>query len=110
MYSRRDVARLKEQFWTSFGIYMAPVLSATGEKINWINYKTGVKDIAFRMEAGSEKATVSIELSHRDDAIRQLFFEQFLQLKPLFEASLGEVWKWDFDATDATARNISVIS
>ena len=79
MYSKQEASRLRQEFWTIFGQYMRPVLSADAEKINWINYKTGQKDILFRMNAENEKAGIRIELVHRDSGIRELYFEQFLQ-------------------------------
>ena len=63
---------------------MSPVLLAEGEKVNWINYKTGEKNISFRMHAENKNAIIAIELNHKDKEIQQLYFEQFLQFKNLF--------------------------
>jgi hypothetical protein len=60
MYSKQEASLLTQQFWTSFGQYLVPVLSAEGEKINWINYKTGEKDIRFTMMTGNRTAKISI--------------------------------------------------
>lgn len=109
MYTKQEAARLRQEFWTAFGHYMAPVASAEGEKINWVNYRTGEKDIAFRMEADNKMATVAIVLTHKDPEIQQLFFEQFLQLKNIFLATVGENWDWQLHAFDAHSRMISMI-
>ena len=50
MYSKEESARLRQQFWISFGQYMKPVPSASGSTVNWTNYKTGVKNIFFKMD------------------------------------------------------------
>ena len=42
--------------------------------IDIYNYKTGEKDIAFRMHADNRKADIAIELTHSDPEIRQIFF------------------------------------
>lgn len=81
MFSKQEASQLRKDFWTTFGQYMKPVPSADGEKVNWVNYKTGEKDILFRMEAGNKKATISIDLVHSDIDIQQLYYEQFVQLK-----------------------------
>jgi hypothetical protein len=94
MYSKQEAAKLKEEFWTAFGQYMAPILSAEGEKINWINYKTGEKHIQFRMQSDNKKASIGIELSHIDPDIQQLYFEQFVQLKKIFQSIVEEEWLW----------------
>jgi hypothetical protein len=41
MYTKQEISKQKQAFWTAFGKYMKPVLSADGEEISWLNYKTG---------------------------------------------------------------------
>ena len=94
MYSKQETSQLRHEFWTAFGQYMSPVLSSEGEKINWMNYKTGEKDIYFRMNADNKKASIAIELTHKDEDIQALYFEQFDQLKKLLHNSLQEEWTW----------------
>ena len=86
MYSKHEAAQLKREFWTAFGQYMTPIMSAKGEKVSWVNYKTGEKNIAFRLDADNKKARVAIELSHSDPGIQQLYYEQFQQLKKHFRS------------------------
>lgn len=88
---------------------MAPVLSAEGEKVNWVNYKTGEKDIYFRMQADNKTASIAIELTHKDAGIQQLYFEQFAELKKLLEESLGEAWLWQLHTTDLHGKLLSRI-
>lgn len=88
---------------------MAPVLSAEGEKINWINYKTGEKDIFFKMHADNKKASIGIELHHRDAGVQQLYFEQFVELRQILENSLEEEWTWQLHTHDANGKLASKI-
>ena len=96
MYSRAEATQLRQAFWTAFGQYMAPVLSAEGEKVNWPNYKTGIKHVYFRMRADTRTASIGIELTHPDAGIRELFFEQFVHgivaadTPDLFDPGLGD--------------------
>jgi len=110
MYTKQEAAQLKKEFWTAFGQYMTPVLSAEGEKISWVNYKTGQKNIAFKMEADNKKATVAIELSHADTGIQQLYYEQFLQLKNIFESTVEGEWNWHLHTNDEYGKVVSRIS
>jgi hypothetical protein len=110
MYSKQEAAALKQQFWTTFGRYMAPVLSAEGEIVNWINFKTGEKDIYIRMRADNKKAAISIELTHKDPGVQQLYFEQFVQLKNLFTEIVGSAWEWQLHTADENGRIISGIT
>jgi Domain of unknown function (DUF4268) len=107
MYSKTEVTQLRQAFWTTFGHYMAPVPSAEGVPTNWINYKTGLKHVFFRLHADARHATIGIELTHPDASIRELFFEQLRELKPLLQEAVGEPWRWEADTTDANGQPIS---
>ncbi len=98
MFTREEASHLRQEFWTSFGQYMNPVLSTDGMKINWINYRTTMKDIHFRMDNNSKTATVSIALEHNDPEIRELHFQQFEEFKTLLHATLQEEWGWQLHA------------
>jgi hypothetical protein len=95
MYSKQELSRLKQEFWTRFGQYMKPVPGAADEKLNWSNYKTGVPHIFFRMQAEREEAYIGIELTHPDQQVRIEQFEQFKNLKPLLQEATGEAWTWE---------------
>lgn len=109
MYSKQEVSLINQQFWTSFGLYLAPVLSAEGEKINWVNYKTGQKGIRFIMMADFQLTKISITLSHKEMVEQQECFEKFLQLKKIFHQTVGEVWQWKLHTTDDFGKTISEI-
>ncbi|MBL7682767.1 MAG: DUF4268 domain-containing protein [Flavipsychrobacter sp.] len=109
MYSRQEAAKLKETFWTTFGRYMQPVLPADGERVNWVNYKTGIQGIAFKMDADTQHAGISIVLSHPDATMRQQHYTQLQQLKTLLHNELNEVWTWQQDVQDAYGKTYSRI-
>lgn len=109
MYSRQEASQLRHEFWATFGQYMSPILSAEGEKINWINYKTGEKNISFRMHADNKKATIAIELNHKDADIQQIYFEQFLQFKNLLNDAMQEEWNWQLHSYDEHGKLLSRI-
>lgn len=110
MYSREEAKRLKEQFWTSFGQYMSAVSSADTEKVNWVNYKTGIKHLYFRMDVTNKMAVIMIELTHPDESIRALMFSQFEELKNVFQATVDEEWEWDEVYYDSLGKKTSRIS
>lgn len=109
MYTREQASQLRQAFWTTFGQYIAPHLSAEGLKINWSNYKTGFKHVYFRMRADKKSASIAIELTHPDPEIQELYFEQFEELKTLLHETLGEEWVWDLYTTDEEGRTVSRI-
>ncbi|MGN6393916.1 MAG: DUF4268 domain-containing protein [Mucilaginibacter sp.] len=109
MYSKDEASQLKQEFWTAFGQYMSPVLSAEGLRVNWVNYKTGLKHVYFRMQADKHRATIAIELAHPDADIQELFFEQFKELKNILNAAVGEAWEWQLHMTDDYGKTTSRI-
>lgn len=109
MYSKAESTQLRQAFWTTFGQYMAPVPSAEGDTTNWINYKTGLKHVYFRLQADNHRARMAIELTHPDAGIRELFWEQFGELRTLLHDTLGETWTWEAEALDANNLPLSRI-
>ncbi|MEQ8478289.1 DUF4268 domain-containing protein [Fulvivirga sp.] len=94
MYSREEASAIRRKFWTTFGQYLSPHLSAEGLKVNWINYRTGLKHVLFKMDNVDKSAYIGIELHHPDEGIQELFFEQFLELKTYFHSVMEEEWIW----------------
>ncbi len=109
MYSKQEASAIKRKFWTTFGLYMKPVPSAWHEKVNWLNYKTGIKDVHFRMDADASLARISIELTQRDSMIRQIFFDHFSAMKGMLHTVLEEDWAWIPDANDEWGKPLSLI-
>ena len=109
MYSKQEASQARQAFWTAFGQYMSPVKSADDEKVNWINYKTGEKDVYLRMHADNKKGMIAIEITHSDLGIQQIFFEQFEQLKNFFREIVQEDWTWELHSTNEYGKTTSRI-
>jgi len=111
MYTKEEVARQKQAFWTTFGRYMQPVLSAEGIAVSWLNYKTGIPGVQFKMEADHKQVRIAIVLSHKDEALRTAQYEKLAALKGMFENELeGEAWQWQQHATDEWGKAVSAVS
>lgn len=74
---------------------MAPILSAEGEKINWINYKTGVKDLQFNLKIFKDSVSIAIEIDKKDKSSQYLHFEVLEKFKKQFETICGKHWQWE---------------
>lgn len=88
---------------------MALQPSAEGQRINWINYKTGIKHLAFKMQADKKAAWIGIEISNPDLSIQQLLFEQFEEYKKLLHGILDEEWEWKLYTTDEYGKTVCKI-
>ena len=95
MYSKEETKSLRKEFWTSFGVYMKKYNKVYHGKIRWVNYNTKVKDIYFRLEATKKKAYFSFDLQHRDEGLRELFYEQFTELKAVITDSFTDELTWN---------------
>ena len=92
-----------------FGQYMSPVLSSEGEKINWINYKTVVKGLRFKMNVVQDTASVVIEVNHPDLAEQKIIFEKLLKHKHILNNSTGEQWNWMLHTHDENGKLVSKV-
>ena len=110
MYSKEEASKIRQQFWITFGKYMKPIPAADGLPINWINYKTGVKNIFFKMNADQKHTTIAIEVTAVDEIIRSIYFEQFEAFKTLLNDALGEEWEWEANAVNEFGAPLSRIS
>lgn len=109
MYTQAEKSAIRKKFWIAFGLYMKPVPNTQGRRINWPNYKTGVKDIYFRMKAERGFASVGIELGHPDPDLQELYFDHLAQLRKILENSTQEAWDWKLHAVNSTGQIISRI-
>ncbi len=87
---------------------MKPVPGSEGGTINWLNYKTGVRDLYFRLDADKRKASVAIELHGREDQ-RLARLEQLRAMQRILEAETGESWEWQAGHPDESGLMISRI-
>ena len=92
MYTKEEASAVRQKFWTGFGRYMQPVPAASGEKVNWVNYKTGVKGISFKMNADNNGVFVAVEISLPDKMLQHQYFEIFRNFKKAFEQVAGGNW------------------
>jgi Zn-dependent metalloprotease len=109
MYSKDEASQIKQAFWTTFGQYISPQLSADGLKVNWVNYKTGIKYLYFKMDADKNSATIGITITHPESVIQELFFEQFREIKMMLNSYLNEEWQWALHNKDENGKTISRI-
>lgn len=88
---------------------MKPVFSADGLRVNWINYKTGYKGLAFKMDVDKRQAYIGIQLTQKDSDLRDLFYEQLEELRGVLHASVEEEWIWEQQAVNALHQPISQV-
>ena len=109
MYSKAEASFLTQKFWTSFGTYMSPVPSASLEKVNWINYKTGIKGIIFKLNADKTSATVTVEIFLKDTMLQHQYFHTFINFASAFKHIAGKNWLFNNDSYLENKGEVSTI-
>lgn len=109
MFSKAEAKALNERFYTAFGIFMRKHQPGSDYGLSWLNYKTGVKEVFFRVEADKKSGRVCIDLQHPDEGMRTLFFEQFLEFRKMLESYMETELVWDEQYMLPNGREISRI-
>ena len=109
MYDKDTVKNTKTEFYTSFGRFMGRHRSIHLNKVKWINYNTGIRNLFIRLEADKQTARICIDLQHKDDDIRELFYEQFQALRFVFHNTMENEWIWVKDHKNETGHEQSRI-
>ena len=89
MFSREEKRALNTAFFKLFNQRMASHHSQGGGGGRWESYRTGVKGLFFRMLT-HPKVGLAIDLQFKDPEIRELFYDQFIELGKLLEGAWGE--------------------
>lgn len=76
MYSKEESQRLKHEFWVAF---------AETYPRKWLLYDTKIKDFSFKFFIDNKKAQVLIDIEHRNDELRKIYFEKIESLKSILE-------------------------
>ena len=92
MYKRDELIAVKKEFWIRLGQYLAPVPSAFGLPVNWINYKSGITGIQVKLHADTHSAAVLMEIQG-DDAHRQKIIKVL--------RTMQNNWPPDFELRDS---------
>lgn len=109
MYTKQEISRQRQAFWTAFGQYMQPIDSADGQEINWTNYKTGINGLYFKMDVDNNSAAIAIVLAQSDAEARQICYNRLVRLKHVLHEVLGEEWHWQPVVTDEYGKLTSRI-
>ena len=110
MFDKEEAKALKRRFWTGFGKQMGRHVSARGPKQKWLNYRTGVRHLFFRLHADKRLARVSIDIQHPDPGIRELFFAQWEEYKVLLHNLTAMEWTWSPSTYLDSGQEIARIS
>jgi hypothetical protein len=97
MYPKGYASVYRKEFFDFLKLKMSKRFSAEKTRINWMKYPTGVDDVYFRCEIDRKGARFCIDIQHRNEGIRNLLFDQFIEMKPVIEQHVGKMfWLKEF--------------
>ncbi len=79
MFSKEESARIRKEFWTSFGKSFPR---------KWLLYNTKIKDLSLKFYADRKKACVMIDIEMKDALFREAYFDKFLSLRSLMSEEI----------------------
>ena len=100
MYSKEETQRLKREFWIEF---------ADKYPRKWVLYDTKIKDFSFKFYVDNKKAQVLIDIEHRNDNIRNIYFEKLESLKNILENEFVKDLVFEKNFTLENGKTISRI-
>ena len=74
MYSKEEAQELKRKFWIDF---------AAAYPRKWMLHDTKIKDFSFKFYVDNKKAQVLLDIEHKDDEKRKIYFEKIESLKTI---------------------------
>ncbi|TDD96933.1 DUF4268 domain-containing protein [Flavobacterium cellulosilyticum] len=98
MYSKEEAQKLKREFWVSF---------ADKYPRKWVLYDTKIKDFSFKFFVDNKKAQVIIDIEHRNDEKRIVYFEKLESLKSVLEEDFIKDLVFEKNHTLESGKNIS---
>jgi len=82
MFSKEESAKLRKEFWTSFGKSFPK---------KWLLYNTKIKGFSFKFLADRKKAMVCLDIENPEELINLLYFDKMISLKSLLENELPRI-------------------
>lgn len=95
MLSKEEYKIYKTSFWEEFKQLMSKHRSASGRKMNWLQYKTDLKDVYLRLETNKSNIRVCFDIQFKDPDIRSIVWEQMGELKKVLTNEIGEEGIWE---------------
>ncbi|TCP23332.1 uncharacterized protein DUF4268 [Tenacibaculum skagerrakense] len=77
MFSKEESARLRKEFWTSFGKSFPR---------KWLLYNTKIKGFSFKFQADRKTAFVCLDFEHPEEIANELLYDQLLSLRSILES------------------------
>ncbi len=94
MYKKEEYKAFKLEFWQAFDRYTKFFSRKVGGPVEWMLYKTGIKDLELKFDVQPKGVSVVLESSARDFDRRFDMFAELDNYKVILLEGLGANWIW----------------
>lgn len=109
MFSKEEARQLRVDFWDEFDAYCKKDPAFRGKKQLWLLNNSGIKNINLLFEVDRKKASVNIEISHKNEGRRLEIFEWVHSYKVIIEEGLEGELTWDYLYTRENGKEVGRI-
>ncbi|MDX1652092.1 MAG: DUF4268 domain-containing protein [Brumimicrobium sp.] len=109
MYSKEERKAIHTAYWNRFRSFVSSMRSSSGRKTNWLNYPTRLKEIHVRLDVNNQRARFSVDIQSTDEGVRALIWEQFLELRKVFEKEMKTPGVWSAKEFNTAGQEICSI-
>lgn len=99
MLCKEEAKELKTEFFEVFKQKMQRYKSQGGFRVNWINYPLRLKNFYCRIILEPGYCGLVIDIQEKDESLRQLFAEQWEELRKVLSDQMGQTVEIDSDHT-----------
>lgn len=108
MLSKEEIKQRKQAFWNALKESMAQNKTADKKRNNWMNYRTGVKNMRINFFADENEAAVNLDFEHKDSGIRELQIEQLEECRKVLENTFAPmILEWHLHFVRENGKVIS---
>jgi len=109
MLSIQERKQLNIDFFTALGRVMQGCFSETGKRMQWTNYRTGIRGIYVRIELEKKGVSFNVDLEIKDPDIKEMMWEQMLELKAVLASEIPAELTWNEDFVKPTGISVGRI-
>ncbi len=92
MLSKEEKKANNQSFWDGFNKEMRQIKNR--RNVNWLKYPTQIKHVYLRLDCSKLGAALNFDIQFKDPDIREIFWEQLLELRKVMEKETGTSGTW----------------
>lgn len=97
MYSKKEIAELKKDFWESFNRYTTYYSFEVDDEVKWIYYRTGISGVELKFDVEKKVCRVVMEVNTKDEMRRLEIYEDLEAYKALIDDGFRGALEWESD-------------